>query len=330
MQTLSSEDYRLIQSLCRLGQESMRKTLIAYLRKRYKKVISTKEYIYAEGDIPIGLVAHMDTVFVKPPTSIYYDKEQGVMWSPEGLGADDRAGIFCILKILQAKLRPTIIFTTDEEVGCLGAEALVKAFKHDAPSKLNYIIQLDRRGSTDCVFYDCDNLDFVKYVESFGFIEAIGSLSDISVICPEWGMAGVNLSVGYENEHSESEILHVVPMLKTIDKVKIMLTQKEIPEFKYIPSEYSWNGYKNYQSYGFPLENVTCAGCGKTFSEYDVLPVIDEDGRKEYYCPDCCVDNLQWCDECNRGYKMNSVQEEGKSAEHICPSCKNKKLGVNK
>ena len=27
------------------------------------------------------------------------------------------------------------------------------------------IFQLDRCGSDDCVFYDCDNPDFTKYVE---------------------------------------------------------------------------------------------------------------------------------------------------------------------
>ena len=78
------------------------------------------------------------------------------------------------------------------------ADALVSVLK-EAPMKLNYIIQLDRRSSNDCVFYDCDNKEFTKYVESFGFLEGIGSFSDISVICLSWGIAGVNLSVGYDS-----------------------------------------------------------------------------------------------------------------------------------
>ena len=69
------------------------------------------------------------------------------------------------------------------------------------------IFQLDRRGSDECVFYDCDNPDFIKYVESFGFKEAYGSFSDISIIAPAWGVAAANLSVGYYLEHSNAEYL---------------------------------------------------------------------------------------------------------------------------
>ena len=38
-----------------------------------------------------------------------------------------------------------------------------------APIDLKYIIELDRRGSDDCVFYQCDNHEFDAYVEKFGF-----------------------------------------------------------------------------------------------------------------------------------------------------------------
>ena len=84
----------------------------------------------------------MDTVFFKPATIIYYDRQKNTMWSPMGLGADDRAGVFAIIQILQSGLRPHIIFTTDEEKGCLGAEALAKT---ECPfQELKYIIELDR------------------------------------------------------------------------------------------------------------------------------------------------------------------------------------------
>ena len=91
MKSLNEKDYKLFQSLVGLSQEGMRKTLSKYLATRYPKdnVITTKEFIYAVGDIPIALVAHMDTVFKTPPEDIYYDKEKNVMWSPDGLGADD-------------------------------------------------------------------------------------------------------------------------------------------------------------------------------------------------------------------------------------------------
>ena len=33
------------------------------------------------------------------------------------------------------------------------------------------MIELDRRGKNDCVFYDCYCPDFIEYVEQFGFEE---------------------------------------------------------------------------------------------------------------------------------------------------------------
>ena len=73
MKSLNEKDYKLFQSLAGLSQEGMRKTLSKYLATRYTKdnVITTKEFIYAVGNIPIALVAHMDTVFKTPPEDIY-------------------------------------------------------------------------------------------------------------------------------------------------------------------------------------------------------------------------------------------------------------------
>ena len=99
-----------------------------YLRKHEYKVIATKQYILAEGELPVCLVAHLDTVEKKPPTDIYFDKEQGVMWSPQLLGADDRAGVYAIIQIIEAGYKPHVIFTTDEEIGALGAQKLIEDF----------------------------------------------------------------------------------------------------------------------------------------------------------------------------------------------------------
>ena len=106
MRCLTDKDYKSFQSLAVLSQDGLKKTLAQYVQNRYgeDKVLVRKEYIYAVGDIPVALVAHMDTVFKTQPQNIFYDKDKCVMWSPEGLGAEDRAGVFAIIKILQAGL----------------------------------------------------------------------------------------------------------------------------------------------------------------------------------------------------------------------------------
>ena len=113
---MPKEDYELFKIIVQSSQTKLQKILYKILKRHYKNIINTSDYIIAQGDIPLALVAHMDTVFKLPPEQIYFDRQQGVLWSPDGLGADDRAGVFLILKIVQVmkkNRKPTIIFTTD-------------------------------------------------------------------------------------------------------------------------------------------------------------------------------------------------------------------------
>ena len=316
MRNLTNSECKFLKQIAQLRQTPLRKALGGFLKGKYDKIVQTSEYIYAEGDIPIALVAHMDTVFKTLPKDIYYDRDSNVMWSPTGLGADDRAGVFAICQIIKAGLRPHIIFTTDEEVGGLGARALSLL---PCPFKdLRYIIQLDRRGEKDCVFYDCDNKDFETYVEGFGFENAWGTFSDISYLAPAWKIAAVNLSIGYFSEHTTSEILNVNYMLDTIEKVKVMLNQEEIPSFEYIECDYSAYGYGTWwdEYYNIGGKKAKCCVCGHTCDEHDTFPVKFAADTELPICLDCISHNsIKWCRFCGLPYVGNS------GAEGLCYTC---------
>lgn len=342
MRVLKNNEFKLFEQIVALKQPSLMKTMKAYLQRHYNTVKMTKDYLYAAGDIPVALVSHLDTVFTKPPENVYYDTRKNVLWSPEGLGADDRAGVYAIVRIIKAGYRPHIIFTTDEELGCLGADALAKQLPQPFAS-MKYIIELDRRGTNDCVFYDCANDEFTQYVESFGFIENFGTYSDICEICPAWKVAGVNLSIGYQNEHSVSETLHVSAFLATIDKVMKMLDDApNAPAFQYIPSPFAYNWHSLYKGKNTAEEYalgwsgsetdyyddsaVNCAKCGTVFSDYEVFPVKALDGKTKFYCPDCISqENIEWCYVCGEAYEMTDKEAYRALKEqeeyHICKDC---------
>lgn len=335
---LSEKDYELFASLVRLSPEMLHTVLVKYLSQRYDEVYTANDYIYAVGseETPVALIAHMDTVFKNQPTEeIYFDRKKGVIWSPDGLGADDRAGVFAIIKIIQSLPKdnlPSIVFTQGEEVGGVGALAFVEAFPQPKV-KTKYVIELDRRGTNDCVFYDCDNRDFIAYVEDFGFKLNFGSFTDISFICPTWGIAGVNLSIGYEDEHSFVERLFVGPMLHTITRVlKMLAAADKAPSFEYIEKIYAKNGFwKNYYSYpmedDYTLEDELsredkCVICGKVHSAYEMVYVINELGEEEPFCPDCVAKHLDWCELC--GLPFEKKDTKGKEFEIVCcPDCYN-------
>lgn len=319
MRVLSNNDVQLFKQIASLSDTSLLKTLNTFLEKRYDKVKCTSKYVIAEGNIPIVLVAHLDTVFPTQPEVIYHDKEMNVMWSPDGLGADDRAGVFTILKIIRAGLKPHIIFTMEEETGGKGAYALVNDFPECPFDDVKYIIELDRQGFCDCVFYNCRNTKFTNYIESFGFMEDWGSFSDISVLCPSWKIAGVNLSVGYMNEHNYIETLHLNALSSTIDKVICMLNSVDTAEkFEYIhsfinPFRYNWHNFLD-------DEIIKCDHCGKEFFNFELVPVKAKSGRTDFYCPDCIASApIQWCATCYEAYELDNNDPED-SCE--CKDCR--------
>lgn len=280
-------DEKLVRSLCEQTQEELLKNLKTVLKKFKYRVVVTDKYLLAEGRDPICLIAHLDTVGAAPPTAIYYDSEAEVMWSPQLLGADDRAGVYAILKIVERGLRPSIIFTTDEEKGAIGAEMLTIEhlecpFKK-VPPKL--LVQLDRRGSHDSVFYDCDNPEFEKYINSFDFKTAIGTFSDISVIAPQWEIAAVNLSVGYYNEHQLIETLKGRELEETVEKVAKMVKDSHnlTAAFEYIECEYGYGKI----FYAPAEDDKRCIFCTKECNNKNGK-YMDKYGKYSYWvCNDC-------------------------------------------
>ena len=273
-----------METICKMTQEQLKATLKNFLQRYYNTVVDGEDYIYAQGELQIALVAHLDTVESIPPTDIYYDKSKKVMWSPQLLGADDRAGVYLIVQIIEQGYRPSIIFTCDEELGALGAQNLVSEKPKCPLENLHAIIQLDRRGKNDCVFYNCNNASFTQFIESFGFKSAWGSYSDISFLAPAWNIAAVNLSVGYENEHQNIELLHTDWLESTFDRVCGILefAASGIPKFEYI-ADRSAIYYNIFPSRG---DSTKCAICGSSLNHNNKHHVKDMYG--DYYvCTDC-------------------------------------------
>lgn len=202
--------------------------LMKYLRRELRRAgyapQAAETYLYAAGDVPVLLVAHVDTVHEAPPGEVFYDPKARVLWSPDGLGADDRAGVFAILEVIRSGLRPHVLFTDGEESGGWGAEDAALDLMATLPHAVRCAVELDRKGSGEAVYYGCGSRTLREWVGHFGFREEGGSFSDISVLCPAWDLAGVNLSVGYYGQHTMSEHLRLDDLEKTIQAVKRMLS----------------------------------------------------------------------------------------------------------
>lgn len=277
-----------LQTLMKKDTRQVRQFVTKQLKHYGYRIHTGQWYVFAQGTAPVCLVAHMDTVHAKPPTRVFYDHVNKVMWSPDGLGADDRAGVWAILKILDRGYRPSVLFTDLEESGGMGAQ---EAGRQVAPDGIKYMVEIDRRGAHDAVFYSEDGQEFKDYIQAFGFKPAVGSFSDISFLMSDWGIAGVNVSAGYYNEHSTSEHLFVNELLRSVDKVIQMIEASyDAPVFKH--TEAILYTYKVYGPHLFGYDDgyiqyIQCYLCTNWVSPEDQYVWEDEFQEEWVLCPEC-------------------------------------------
>lgn len=238
-----------VEGICKLTTKEVNSFLNYYLEAlgynpvngKAKKKSTGNAWIYAAGEIPVLLVAHMDTIHDQQVKTITRNVDQGRISSPQGIGGDDRCGIYAITQIIK-ELKCHVLFTDGEERGGQGAHAFVASdcFDKVKNAGIKYMIELDRKGSHDAVFYTCDNKDFTDFVtDATGFKEQFGSFTDICVLMPELGIAGVNLSCGYYNAHTTMEYILLDELDASIAAAKSLIKTECDKPFKYIRKTYS-------------------------------------------------------------------------------------------
>lgn len=221
-------------------QESLFKMLLS--KYGNKAVSEENQFILVEGEAPIMLIAHLDTVHIEPVRDICVSKDGNILMSPQGIGGDDRCGVYALIKAYKfSKIKPSLLFTCNEETGGAGATNFVTNYlAGNLPKSLDELkclVEIDRKGSKDAVYYDCANTKFEDYITSKGFKTDIGSFSDISIIAPELGVAAVNLSSGYYNAHTQHEYINFAELNNTLLKVIEIVadsTNADFPKYEYI------------------------------------------------------------------------------------------------
>ena len=111
------------EEICTMSQNEVKTYMTDFLTEmKYENVVSGDGYLYAKGTEPVLLVAHMDTVHKKQCKVITRDGDK--IMSPQGIGGDDRCGIFIIMNVVNEK-HCSVLLCEDEEIGCVGAKKFV-------------------------------------------------------------------------------------------------------------------------------------------------------------------------------------------------------------
>ena len=169
------------------------------------------------------IVAHMDQVQERHSKDfIAYEAEDIIIgFSPkhkeqQGLGADDKCGLWIGLKCLQKFYCLKLAFFVGEEVGCKGSGLANMAFFDDC----RFVIEPDRKGSEDLITQIgwtplCSD-DFLKDIgfKKFGYKETDGMMTDIEAL-KDHGLllSCINVSCGYYKPHSNEEFVYKPALL---------------------------------------------------------------------------------------------------------------------
>jgi len=217
------------------------------------------EKVVGDGNgATILLSAHMDTVSnIKKGRKVLFNNRTQEFRSSKGiLGADDRAGIAIILAALRNVDKTSfsgkiqVAFCREEEIGCVGSSNIDVEWYKDA----HLAIVVDRRGSRDIVTGSFTPWNFCS--EAVGeFFENCSALLDmnwksvgggISDACTfsSNGVHSVNLSAGYENEHTDKEFVNIRYSKDTVNLIlqAFSVINSQYQKFGEVPEQYSYYG----------------------------------------------------------------------------------------
>jgi len=254
MKYMTNETINRLIAICKPRQAHLKQMLYEEMKFKMGRKVKWKDgFLYSPGSHPVLLVAHMDTVHMhnggKKPTNIYIDLEDkdspnGDLWCEEGIGGDDRCGVFLVMELIK-RLDCHVLFTEEEEHGAIGAHNFCKS---QIKPNVQFIVEFDRRNGNDAVFYDCDSKEFCDFVESYKFKKTFGTFSDISIIAPHLGIAAVNLSSAYYNPHTVNEYIRIHELDRIIDQA-IPLISDVSQKFEYVKKTYTYTTYNGHNTY---------------------------------------------------------------------------------
>lgn len=182
----------------------------------------------------------------------------------QGLGADDKNGIFICLECLRKYEVLKVSFFVGEEVGCVGSRDVDLEFFKDC----RFIVQPDRRGGSDLItsMYcgEVCSQEFIRAIgaDKFGYREEEGSITDVGELVERGvGISCLNLSCGYYEAHTDREVTKLSELDNCLHFVEhIVETCTDVYPFTASPLSFYGRGYRYPGHYCNNLDDYYACG----------------------------------------------------------------------
>jgi hypothetical protein len=204
------------------GEKRMKKFIRRWVRRNIPEAVIENDHkgnIYVTkgvADTYPCVVSHVDQVQHNHSEDFKVYNCDGILCAysqknkrQEGLGADDKNGIWVCLKALEHFDVVKCAFFVEEEIGCGGScEANFEWF-----NDCRFVLQCDRRNGNDLItqasLTELCSEDFLQAInyQAYGYVPTTGMLTDVLTL-KESGVnvSMLNISCGYYEPHTDREV----------------------------------------------------------------------------------------------------------------------------
>lgn len=261
-------DYNLLKRLYELHSPSRgEKKMVKFLRRLCEEYGATVEkdevgnLFVTKGtakDYPC-ICAHMDQVQHQHSKDFTVLKVGDIImaYSPkskaqQGLGADDKNGLWIALELLRCRRVLKCAFFVGEEIGCVGSNFCALDFFKN----VRFCIQPDRRNGGDLItdisgrICSDDFLDAIGY-KDFGYKPTNGLSTDVGTLVHRGvGVSCVNISCGYYHPHTDQECTSWSELCNALDFAKHICRLKRTYPHKYEEPKPLYYGFDRWRDFG--------------------------------------------------------------------------------
>jgi putative aminopeptidase FrvX len=235
----------IFYTFCSLVQKTYPHGTEADVLKWIKKPLQEDEYgnfFIKIGESSTMFTSHFDSATSRetPVKLITFEKNGNKFVTSDGktiLGADDKAGVTVMLYMIENNIPGLYYFFAGEEVGGVGSSRLARDRRHSNLKGIKRCISFDRRGYnsviTEQMMQTCCSNKFAKSLcKQFNKYGIELSPDDTGLFTDSANFIGVieectNISVGYYNEHTSSEIQNMT-YLESLCKVCLNIDWENI------------------------------------------------------------------------------------------------------
>jgi len=260
-----SYDITEMLSYCRPASSKTEKKFI----NRYIRPLGVEADGYGNlykriGDVPIMWSCHTDTVHKRPGKQLVIENDGMVSLnkfpSTNCLGADDTAGVWIMSEMIKEGKPGLYVFHREEENGPGKGSSFIADHNAGALKGIKAAIAFDRKGKTDVITHQLKRTCSDEFAQSLAKSIGIGLTPNENGVFTDTAnytdLIGecTNISVGYENAHTNTETLDTKYLTLLRDRVMHI----EIEDLKLSrqpgdtdPFDYLWDGSAYGSAYGY-------------------------------------------------------------------------------